>query len=188
MTEHYPNTQVDDKDSILALIRGNHSEEEEEETKTEKGSPDTENVVREDEIPDTGNVEVEDDTRNAVVEQPKDITSNTTAQDTSCRNAGVEQPKDITSNTTAKDTSCLNDVVASLISKANTFGRNMKFPFPSFSEMQKMTEKEYEELQKNCKLFHTSNSPTKFAPKMNKRPSKLKKISKLIKERLPDLE
>ena len=54
--EHYPNTQVDDEDSILALIRGNHLEEEDEETRTEKGSPDTRSVVREDEISDTGNM------------------------------------------------------------------------------------------------------------------------------------
>jgi hypothetical protein len=100
MADYYPNTQVDDEDSILTLIRGNRSEEEEEETKTEKGSP------------DTGNVVVEDDTGNIVVEQSSDITSNTTAQ----------------------DATCLNDVVASLISKANTFGRNTKFSSPSFAK------------------------------------------------------
>jgi hypothetical protein len=167
MAEHYPCTQVDDEDSILALIRGNHSDEEQEETKTENGSPDTGNIVKEDEIPDTGKVEVEDDTRNAAVEQPKDITSNTTAQDTSCMNARVEQPKDITSNTTAQDTSCLNDVVASLISKANTFGRNTKLPFPSFAEMRKMTEKEYEELQIKLQAFSYLQFSNKVRTRLN---------------------
>ena len=39
------------------------------------------------------------------------------------------------------------NVVASLISQANRVNMNSKLPFPSYSDIQNMTEKEYEDLQ-----------------------------------------
>ena len=100
MADNYPSTQRDDDgENIMALIGNYRLEEEEEETKTERGTP---MAVNENQ-----------DTREDVEDPPSDVSS------------------------------CLNSVVARLISKANTIGMDTKFPFPPFSDIQKMTEQEY---------------------------------------------
>ena len=110
MADNYPSTQRDDDgDNIMALIGNYRLEEEEEETKTERGTPVAVNENQ--------------DTREDVEDPPSDVSS------------------------------CLNSVVARLISKANTIGMDTKFPFPPLSDIQKMTEQEYVEMQQKLQAF-----------------------------------
>jgi hypothetical protein len=48
---------------------------------------------------------------------------------------------------TGQDSSSLNNVVASLTSQANKVNMSTKLPLPSYSDIQKMTEQEYEDFQ-----------------------------------------
>ena len=133
MADFYPNTQVEDENSILVLI-GEKRLEEEDDTRTEIGSPNPGNNGVDTGSLKAGNNEVDTASPNAI-------------------NNDGENTIDVTSNTTAPSTTSSNDVVASLISQANTIGMDTRFPFPSFSDIQKMTKEDYEKLQDQMQAF-----------------------------------
>ena len=63
--------------------------------------------------------------------------------------------------TTGQVFSSLNNVVASLTSQANKVNMSTKLPLPSYSDIQKMTEQEYEDFQNKLQAisyFQTTNN------------------------------
>ena len=104
MNDNFPNTQVEEDNSILALIGGQRLEDDDDEERTERGTPNAEHT--------------EADNDSLVV-------------------APSNEPEGVS----------FTNVVASLISQANRVNMNLKLPFPSYSDIQNMTGKEYEDLQ-----------------------------------------
>ena len=121
MSDFYPSTQVEDDNSILALIRGSRLEEEEDERGAERGTP--------------------------------------KAETTTADNSSI-----VAVQTTGQDFGSLNNVVASLTSQANKVSMSTKLPLPSYSDIQKMTEQEYEDFQNKLQAisyFQSTNNERK---------------------------